>query len=131
VWVNTGRASYGRRGYDAPTPTCRQAQITGELCAALSDEWSEILAGRDIPKPNQHGGLHGGWPAHSELAPACSVGCRQCVVAGDKVQLPYVYQGPMWSNADEVKGTGPLLLPTRRWVMRRSMPLPQQMFALQ
>ncbi|KAK3644072.1 hypothetical protein LTR22_015394 [Elasticomyces elasticus] len=88
-WVDT-------QMYGLSTPDCVQARVTGDFCDHLTSSYMTSA---------QYDGLRGSmwryytnasvtssskyWPATSELAPKCTLGCQVCRITGDKVELLY------------------------------------------
>ncbi|KAK4951491.1 hypothetical protein LTR10_010467 [Elasticomyces elasticus] len=101
-WVDT-------QIYGLSTPNCVQARVTGDFCDQLTSSYMTSA---------QYDGLSGSmwryytnasvtssskyWPATSELAPKCTLGCQICRITGDKVEL--LYWPPATTSGNVARG---------------------------
>ncbi|KAK5746361.1 hypothetical protein LTR17_000741 [Elasticomyces elasticus] len=89
-WVDTQVYGWG-------TPDCNQASMTGDLCRRLTSSYlssaqSDYLTGSKVSRYVTNASVTSYsqyWPATSELAPKCTLGCQVCRITGDKVELLY------------------------------------------
>ncbi|KAK5688817.1 hypothetical protein LTS10_000795 [Elasticomyces elasticus] len=89
-WVDT-------QEYGLSTPDCVQARVTGDLCRRLTSSYlssaqSDYLTGSKVSRYVTNASVTSSsqyWPATSELAPKCTLGCQVCRITGDMVELLY------------------------------------------
>ncbi|KAM0717518.1 hypothetical protein Q7P37_007370 [Cladosporium fusiforme] len=77
--------------YFPGTPDCTQAMITGDWCTTMASFYfaRETMYGQadDVGWKTANGTSY--FPASKSLAPGCSLGCQQCSITGETVQLYY------------------------------------------
>jgi hypothetical protein len=85
-WLNQSMANNNIESTPLPNePSCTQVSIGSQLCTSLA-----MVVLEEDPAETAINWGHktlSPWPSASSLAPGCSLGCQQCSITGNTVQL--------------------------------------------
>ena len=76
---------------NSPAPDCTQAMITGDWCTSLRSQYLEVthFLGKDQNVGWVRTDESSYFPVSMSLAPGCTLGCQDCSITGENVQLYY------------------------------------------